>query len=89
MPKEVQFYLKKALTFFDLTAKTLPPVTFLVVLGMYFIYFYVEQLFLPAQLFPAGQLTDPGGAQGMTVEQPPLPLLLTGLAISSVPQDIN
>jgi len=62
MRKDVFFYLRKCLAFFDIKAKSVPPAVFLVILALYALYFYIAQFDAqPATLF-SSQLTAPDGA---------------------------
>jgi len=43
MPNNVFYYFKKSVAFFDLKAKSLPPVVFVVILALYSVYMYIIQ----------------------------------------------
>ena len=44
MRRDIFFYFKKSIVFFDLKAKAIPPAVFIVILAMYALYFYLMQI---------------------------------------------
>ena len=44
MRKDVFFYFRKSVAFFDLKAKSIPPIVFIVILALYSLNFYINQI---------------------------------------------
>ena len=62
MRKDVFYYFKKSVAFFDLKAKAIPPIVFLTVLALYSLYFYVNRIDYQEYSLQAAQYLSPDGA---------------------------
>ena len=62
MRKDIFFYLRKCIAFFDIKAKVIPPVVFLCILALYALYFYIVQIDTQSLNLVTSQYMTPEGA---------------------------
>ena len=71
MRKDIFYYFRKSIAFFDLKARSIPPIVFIIILALYSIYFYINQTgYIDYSFFDESFFSADGAAAPMQASYP-------------------